>query len=91
MSTQETINWGIVISLCGPVYRAAYKGCNLETDPERTWLHITHDNHDGETVIFKIVDGICEFENCTGSDWTASWTDEDWTEIEDSLITQGKL
>ena len=81
----ENINWGIVNCSCGPVYRAEYKGCDLETDIERTYLHVTYGDHDGETVIYKLADGICEFENCTGPDFTRSWTDEDWSLIENSL------
>lgn len=81
----EEIRWRRDQTGNGYVMRADYKGFELETDVERTWLHVRHPALDGDTVFFKIVEGVLEHTNQTGDDFCGDWADEDWAAVERSL------
>lgn len=63
--------------------RANFKGCEMETDLGRTWMHVIR--RDGESVSLKIIDWACEHAGHTSEDFTSDWTNGDWALVESSL------
>jgi hypothetical protein len=77
--------WGKVATSCGPVWQAEHKSCTLEMDLEKSQLYIMHDDHDGQTVSYKITPEGMDFLSCSGEDYCESWDDEDWYIVETSI------
>jgi hypothetical protein len=71
----ESPEFSEVVSSCGNVLRAEFKGCRLEMNLEKTWLNVIDSESRCESCV---IDADGDVVSESGEVVTNDWSDADW-------------